>query len=88
MGAEFIIDNMEDMCNLMCNNQVPEKMTRKELANKMFLFLKHNTNRKEKDIWKAIAETDDYSLFDEFEKNARKINADEQIEGQMSLFDG
>ncbi len=49
-----------------------KKMNRKELANKMFMFLKHNTNRKEKDIWKAIAETDDYSLLDEFEKNARE----------------
>lgn len=25
MGAEFIIDNMEDMCNLMCNNQLPKR---------------------------------------------------------------
>lgn len=63
------------------------KMNRKELANKMFMFLKQNTNRKEKDIWKAIAETDDYSLLDEFEKNAKKIDADEQIEGQISIFD-
>ena len=62
-------------------------MNRKELANKMFMFLKHNTNRKEKDIWKAIAETDDYSLLDEFEKNARKIELDEQIEGQLSITD-
>lgn len=62
-------------------------MNRKELANKMFLFLKHNTNRKEKDIWKAIAETDDHSLLEEFEKNARAIEADEQIEGQMQIFD-
>ena len=42
---EFIIDNMEDMCNLMCNNQVPEKMNRKELANKMFMFLKYMPGR-------------------------------------------
>ena len=62
-------------------------MIRKELANKMFLFLKQNTNRKEKDIWKAIAETDDYSLLDEFEKNARKIHADEQIKGQIDISD-
>lgn len=62
-------------------------MNRKELANRMFLFLKHNTNRKEKDIWKAIAETDDDSLLAEFEKNARKIDADEQIEGQMNILD-
>jgi hypothetical protein len=44
-------------------------------------------HRKEKDIWKAIAETDDYSLLDEFDKNARKIDADEQIKGQMNLSD-
>ena len=25
MGKEFVIDNLEDMCNLMCNNQVPER---------------------------------------------------------------
>ena len=62
-------------------------MNRKELANKMFMFLKHNTNRKEKDIWKAIAETDDYSLLEEFEKNARAIDTSEQIEGQMQIFD-
>lgn len=62
-------------------------MNRKELANKMYIFLKNNTNRKEKDIWKAIAETDDYSLLDEFEKNARKIDADEQIKGQMDISD-
>lgn len=62
-------------------------MNRKELANKMFMFLKHNTNRKEKDIWKAIAETDDYSLLAEFEKNAKKIDKDEQIEGQMNILD-
>lgn len=62
-------------------------MNRKELANKMFMFLKHNTNWKEKDIWKAIAETDDYSLLDEFEKNSRKIDADEQIKGQMDISD-
>ena len=62
-------------------------MNRKELANKMFMLLKHNTNRKEKDIWKAIAETDDYSLLDELEKNARKIDADEQIKGQMDISD-
>lgn len=62
-------------------------MDRKTLANKLFLFLKHNTQRKEKDIWKAIAETDDYSLLGEFEKNSQKIDADEQIEGQMSIFD-
>lgn len=62
-------------------------MDRKTLANKLFLFLKHNTQHKEKDIWKAIAETDDYSLLEEFEKNSQKIDADEQIEGQMSLFD-
>jgi len=62
-------------------------MDRKTLANKLFLFLKHNTQRKEKDIWKAIAETDDYSLLEEFEKNSQKIDADEQIEGQMSIFD-
>jgi len=64
-----------------------KKMNRKELANKMFMLLKHNTNRKEKDIWKAIAETDDYSLLDELEKNARKIDADEQIKGQMDISD-
>lgn len=63
------------------------EMSRKELANKLFMFLKHNTNRKEKDIWKAIAETDDCSLLEEFEKNSQKITADEQIKGQMSLFD-
>lgn len=62
-------------------------MDRKTLANKLFLFLKHNTQRKEKDIWKAIAETDDYSLLEEFEKNSQKIDDDEQIEGQMSIFD-
>lgn len=78
---------MDDMCNLMCNNQVPGQMNRKDLANRMFLFLKQNTNKKEKDIWKAIAETDDYSLLDEFEKNARKIDAYEQIEGQMNISD-
>lgn len=62
-------------------------MNRKELANRMFLFLKQNTNRKEKDIWKAIAETDDCSLLEEFEKNARAIDASEQIEGQMDISD-
>lgn len=25
MGAEFVIDNLEDMCNLMCNNQMPRR---------------------------------------------------------------
>ena len=23
MGAEFVIDNIEDMCDLMCNNKIP-----------------------------------------------------------------
>lgn len=45
-------------------------MSRKELANKMYELLKHDTNRKERDIWKAIAETDDYSLLNEFERNS------------------
>lgn len=62
-------------------------MTRKEIANKMYLFLKENTNKKEKDIWKAIAETDDYSLLEEYQKNSEKIKAGEQIKGQISLFD-
>ena len=25
MGKEFVIDNLDDMCNLMCNNQVPKE---------------------------------------------------------------
>lgn len=25
MGAEFVIDNLDDMCNLMCNNQMPRR---------------------------------------------------------------
>lgn len=62
-------------------------MDRKTLANKLFLFLKHNTQRKEKDIWKAIAETDDISLLGEYEKNINEINAQEQLEGQLSIFD-
>lgn len=62
-------------------------MDRKQLANKMFLYLKHNTQRKEKDIWKAIAETDDFSLLDEYEEKASAIEAQEQIPGQTSLFD-
>ena len=62
-------------------------MNRKELANKMFQYLKHTTQRKEKDIWKAIAQTDDYSLLDEYTENATAIEADEQIPGQTSLFD-
>ena len=53
------------------------EMSRKVLANKMYEHLKHNTNRKEKDIWKAIAETDDYSLLAEFEKSNQQIKCSE-----------
>jgi hypothetical protein len=62
-------------------------MDRKTLANKLFLFLKHNTQRKEKDIWKAIAETDDISLLGEYEKNIDAIAEQDQLEGQLSIFD-
>lgn len=24
MGAEIVVDNLDDMCNLMCNNVVPK----------------------------------------------------------------
>lgn len=62
-------------------------MDRKTLANKLFLFLKHNTQRKEKDIWKAIAETDDISLLGEYEKNIDAMAEQDQLEGQLSIFD-
>ena len=62
-------------------------MDRKTLANKLFMFLKQNTQRKEKDIWKAIAETDDISLLGEYEKNINEITAQDQLEGQLSIFD-
>ena len=25
MGVEFVVDNMEDMCRLMCDNYIPER---------------------------------------------------------------
>lgn len=62
-------------------------MDRKQLANKMFQYLKQNTPKKEKDIWKAIAETDDYSLLNEYTEKSTAIEAVEQIPGQTSLFD-
>lgn len=24
MGAEFVVDSLEEMCDLMCNNKIPE----------------------------------------------------------------
>ena len=44
-------------------------MTRKELAQQVFGLIKRNMPEKKSNlIWIAIAETDDRSLFDEYEK--------------------
>ena len=48
-------------------------MNRKQIANKLFHYLKNNTQKKEKDIWRIIAETDDDSLLVEYTETVYSI---------------
>ena len=43
-------------------------MNRKELASQVYLLIKRDLNIKSEKLWQAIAETDDRSLLDEYEK--------------------
>ena len=43
-------------------------MTRKELAQQVFLLVQRETLKNAVKIWQAIAETDDNSLLQEYEK--------------------
>ena len=43
-------------------------MTRKELAQQVYMLLKRTTPKKGSVIWQAIAETDDKSLITEYER--------------------
>lgn len=43
-------------------------MTRKELAEQVFMLIRRKTLKNAANIWQAIAETDDNSLLDEYEK--------------------
>ena len=43
-------------------------MTRKELAQQVFLLLRRTVIKKDIEIWQAIAETSDDALLDEYEK--------------------
>ena len=55
-------------------------MTRKELANEVYRLMKATTTLKSQDIWKAISETDDWSLVDEYEKLKERVkDADLQM---------
>lgn len=52
-------------------------MTRKELASKVFLYVRKDLalpGIKDVDIWKAIAETDDRSLLKEYEQKEYEQN--------------
>ncbi len=49
-------------------------MTRKELANKVFDYLRKTLIVNDIVIWKAIAETDDHSLLKEYEHIEYKQN--------------
>lgn len=55
-------------------------MTRKELARQTFALLKKEVSpRLSITIWQAIAETDDKSLLDEYEKLVNKHYTKEEI---------
>ena len=54
-------------------------MTRKELARQVYLLMKRDLNLKSGKIWQAIAETDDKSLLDEYEKLINKHYTKEEI---------
>lgn len=56
-------------------------MTRKELADQVFALLTRDASllKKHADLWQAIAETDDKSLLDEYEKLISKHYTKEEI---------
>lgn len=54
-------------------------MTRKELARQVYSLMKRDLNLKSEKIWQAIAETDDKSLLDEYEKLVNKYYTKEEI---------
>ena len=47
MGAEFIIDNLDDMCNLMCDNHYErgKRMTKELIENYRFIVIPYMVNR-------------------------------------------
>ena len=47
MGAEFIIDNLDDMCNLMCDNHYErgKRMTKELIADFRFIVIPYMVNR-------------------------------------------
>ena len=54
-------------------------MTRKELANAVFVLMRKDGLFKDKVLWKAIAETDDNSLLDELERLQKNYSVKENV---------
>ena len=50
-------------------------MTRKELANEVFWLMKATTILNANEIWRAIAETDDWSLTEEYYKLKERVES-------------